>query len=350
MEQLYGHAKEEAIGQTAHTLLADRIPLPLRRSGRSSGAWRVGRRVSDRARDGAERIVVSHWVLYRDEQGKPLQCSRPIPISPPRSASRSRSKAALKEKELLSRGGRENHGNVAGGSLCLRRPRWSNSPVQSASRQTVGTRARTRRARRTVLRRGPSFGERQNHFPMLNRPWRFQPQRVLMRASANSRSSGLTAPASPLWAHRSASQPARRDCREHQAVHDITERKQREEALRTDRDHLVAQVADRGDAAGRGAADRAAGKFPMGRRGRPHHLVRSICIGSTGARPTNLTVPLRSSWIHPSGRSVRDAVGHRAGLRANGSHFRMRERILRPDGDGSPPRLVETVGLDSKAA
>ncbi len=72
-EQLYGWSKEEALGRVSHELFETSFPQPLEEMKaelRRTGSWE-GELVHKR-KDGTHITVASHWVLFRDESGKPL--------------------------------------------------------------------------------------------------------------------------------------------------------------------------------------------------------------------------------------------------------------------------------------
>lgn len=71
-EQMYGWTSEEALGKTTHTLLRTEFPRPLEEIKArlfSRGYW-AGELVHTR-KDGSVLLVASHWVLHRDEEGRP---------------------------------------------------------------------------------------------------------------------------------------------------------------------------------------------------------------------------------------------------------------------------------------
>lgn len=71
-ERLYGWTKDEALKQVSHHLLQTKFPQPLtaiRAALERDGQWKG--ELSHRTRDGTPITVASHWVLHRDEQGKP---------------------------------------------------------------------------------------------------------------------------------------------------------------------------------------------------------------------------------------------------------------------------------------
>src|SRR5262249_6416985 len=72
MERLYGWSGEEAIGQVCHSLLKTQFPKPLEQIEEEllrDGRWE-GELVHPR-RDGGRVVVASHWVLHRDQDGRP---------------------------------------------------------------------------------------------------------------------------------------------------------------------------------------------------------------------------------------------------------------------------------------
>lgn len=81
-EKTYGWSKDEAIGKTAHVLLQTRFPVPLKAIEREllqEHFWE-GELVQSR-RDGTRITVASHWVLQRDDGGRPndvLEINRDI--------------------------------------------------------------------------------------------------------------------------------------------------------------------------------------------------------------------------------------------------------------------------------
>jgi len=71
-EQMYGWKTEEAVGQIAHVLKKTAFPRPLEEIKARLFAHNHWEGELGHTRKDGERIVVaSHWVLHRDEQGKP---------------------------------------------------------------------------------------------------------------------------------------------------------------------------------------------------------------------------------------------------------------------------------------
>jgi PAS domain S-box-containing protein len=71
-QKLYGWTEQEALGKRAFDLLQTQFPQPLERLQAelfSRGHWE-GELIHTR-RDGEQIVVASHWVLHRDDQGKP---------------------------------------------------------------------------------------------------------------------------------------------------------------------------------------------------------------------------------------------------------------------------------------
>lgn len=71
-EELYGFAKDEAIGISSHKLLQTRFPktqTEIKAEILQEGQW--DGELTHTKKDGTSIIVASHWVLYRDKEGKP---------------------------------------------------------------------------------------------------------------------------------------------------------------------------------------------------------------------------------------------------------------------------------------
>ncbi|HBB96467.1 MAG TPA: hypothetical protein DC054_13855 [Blastocatellia bacterium] len=71
-EQMYGWTSEEAVGKVAHELKHTKFPRPLEEIKArllAHGHWEG--EVTHTRKDGQQIVVASHWVLHRDEQGKP---------------------------------------------------------------------------------------------------------------------------------------------------------------------------------------------------------------------------------------------------------------------------------------
>jgi PAS domain S-box-containing protein len=73
-ERLYGYTAQEALGIVSHELLHTQLPEPLETVQRKlfeNGVWE-GEVVHTR-RDGSRVVVMSVWVLYRDDQAQPVR-------------------------------------------------------------------------------------------------------------------------------------------------------------------------------------------------------------------------------------------------------------------------------------
>ncbi len=71
-EQLYGWTAKEAIGASALELLHTQFPVPAEDAATAlleKGEWHA--ELSRRSRSGARVQVASHWILHRDDQGRP---------------------------------------------------------------------------------------------------------------------------------------------------------------------------------------------------------------------------------------------------------------------------------------
>jgi PAS domain S-box-containing protein len=71
-EDMYGYSREEALGRSSHELLRTEFPQPrseIEAHALREGSWE-GELVHVR-RDNTRLVVASHWVLHRDEQGRP---------------------------------------------------------------------------------------------------------------------------------------------------------------------------------------------------------------------------------------------------------------------------------------
>ena len=72
-ERLYGFSKEEALGKIPRDLLKTKFPIPIEQIIEEllhTGKWE-GELVHQKA-DGSKIFVASHWVLHRDNNGKPV--------------------------------------------------------------------------------------------------------------------------------------------------------------------------------------------------------------------------------------------------------------------------------------
>lgn len=72
-ETLYGYRSEEVIGKKTHEVFQTKFPVPLEQV--MSHLLRTGEwegELIHKKKDGGELAIASHWVLYRDEGGKPL--------------------------------------------------------------------------------------------------------------------------------------------------------------------------------------------------------------------------------------------------------------------------------------
>ena len=72
-ERLYGFSKEEALGKIPRDLLKTKFPIPIEQIIEAllhTGKWE-GELVHQKA-DGSKIFVASHWVLHRDNNGKPV--------------------------------------------------------------------------------------------------------------------------------------------------------------------------------------------------------------------------------------------------------------------------------------
>jgi PAS domain S-box-containing protein len=93
---LYGFSKDEALGQTAYTLLKTQFPAPLAdilMQVQTAGTW--DGELLHTHRDGQRLSVASHWALHKDPQGRPtamLEVNLDI-------SERKRAQAALRESE-----------------------------------------------------------------------------------------------------------------------------------------------------------------------------------------------------------------------------------------------------------
>ena len=71
-EQMYGWNTEEALGQITHTLLQTEFPRPVEEIKArllARGHWEG--ELVHKTKNGERLVVASHWVVHRDEQGKP---------------------------------------------------------------------------------------------------------------------------------------------------------------------------------------------------------------------------------------------------------------------------------------
>jgi PAS domain S-box-containing protein len=71
-EQMYGWTKEEALDKVTHTLFKTEFPRPLEEIKArllARGYWE-GELIHTR-KDGRRLVIASHWVLHRDDEGKP---------------------------------------------------------------------------------------------------------------------------------------------------------------------------------------------------------------------------------------------------------------------------------------
>ena len=72
-QRLYGFSKEEALGKIPRDLLKTKFPIPIEQIIEEllrTGKWE-GELVHQKA-DGSKIFVASHWVLHRDNNGKPV--------------------------------------------------------------------------------------------------------------------------------------------------------------------------------------------------------------------------------------------------------------------------------------
>src|SRR6185503_13086796 len=71
-EQMYGWTAHEALDKVTHTLLQTEFPRPIEEIKArllAHGHWE-GELVHT-TKDGRQLVIASHWVLHRDEEGKP---------------------------------------------------------------------------------------------------------------------------------------------------------------------------------------------------------------------------------------------------------------------------------------
>lgn len=108
-EELYGWAREEAVGRVAHELLRTVFPAPLAEIDAEllrAGRWE-GELVHTR-RDGSRITVASRWSLARDERGRPaaiLETNNDIHERKRAETALRRSEAYLAEAQKISRTG-----------------------------------------------------------------------------------------------------------------------------------------------------------------------------------------------------------------------------------------------------
>jgi PAS domain S-box-containing protein len=74
-EALYGWTPAEAVGRVSHELLRTEFPVPvavIKEQLMRAGEW--AGELTQMCRDGTQLVVASHWVLHRDEAGRPAAC------------------------------------------------------------------------------------------------------------------------------------------------------------------------------------------------------------------------------------------------------------------------------------
>ena len=341
MERLYGFSKAEALGQNPHDLLKTTFPAPyeqIQSHFLEHGAWEG--ELSHRDRDGAERIVKSHWVLYKDDQGKPAAVLQANTDITEQKRTEEQVKAALKEKEILFQEvQRITELLPAGVYVCDS----SGGIIRQFNQQAV-----------KLWGREPQVGETEEQFcsglrlyhngdrvPYAESPLTLEPGSDV---SESERELEVGLPDDSRIVLVVSIVPLRNQQGETVATiklfHDITERKRREEALRTSRDQLVAQVATEETllAGARQIAHLGSFRWDAGANRITWSDELYRIYGRTSAEFGG-TFEEFLECIHPEDRAAAQSEIERA--MRDRQPFAMRERILRPNGE---IRFLDSVG------
>jgi PAS domain S-box-containing protein len=347
MERLYGFTKREALGKNAHELLQTMFPVPyaeiqshLARHGEWEGE------LGHKSRDGAARVVVSHWVHYNDEQGRPLAVLEANTDITGKKRVEEQIKAALKEKELLFQEvQRITELLPAGVYVCD----FSGGIIRQFNQQAVKLWGREPQLGETEEQFCSQVRFYQNDVPICyeQSPLRLEPGKNAAEAEREmeiERPSGTRA--AVVVSIVPLNNPQGQTVATIKLFHDITERRQREEALRAARDQLVAQVATE--------ETLLAGAQQIGHLGsfRWDAVANRITWSDElyriyGRSPGEFggTFEEFLACVHPEDRAGTRALVERA-LRDR-QPFAMRERIVRPNGEVRSLDSVGNVTLDA---